>query len=450
MNICIITLGCPKNEVDSELVAASLQRGGHRLVDSPEAADAVVVNTCGFIQPAVEESIGVILEMAQLRESGALKKLIVSGCLVQRYHSQLAEEIPEIDALLGTADHLETLDMLNSDETHQVLVTPKPRAILESDPDLVAARIPRMGHTAYVRLSEGCNRRCAYCIIPQLRGTLRSRPVVDIVKEVKSLVTAGVKELILIGQETTAYGLDMKDGTDIVTLLQALMPVAGSAWLRLMYTHPAGINNRFVDFFGANAGDVLLPYIDVPIQHIDSKVLKAMNRGHGEERIRRVVEQLRSRISDLVLRTTVITGHPGEDTRGFRKLLSFVEEGWFDRLGAFPYYPEEGTVSATLRPRPKHATAVRRADSVMAAQTEVSRERLQDMMDKRISVLVEGPSEEHELLTAGRYYGQAPEIDGVVYLVDAPTQPVAGQVLECTVTQTHDFDLEVEVVEDED
>ena len=446
MNICIITLGCPKNEIDSELVAASLQRGGHRLVDSPEAADAVIVNTCGFIQPAVEESIGVILEMAQLKEAGALKKLVVSGCMVQRYHSQLAQEIPEIDALLGTSDHLATLEMLESDETHLMRVTPRPRAILESDPDIVAARTPRLGHTAYVRLSEGCSRRCAYCIIPQLRGRLRSRPPADIAAEVRTLTAGGVKEIILIGQETTAYGNDLKDGTSIVTLLEQLLPAAGSAWLRMLYTHPAGITPSFIDFYAANAGDVLLPYIDMPIQHIDDRVLKAMRRGHGEQRIRRVVGKLRHRIDDLVLRTTVITGHPGEDARAFKNLLAFVEEGWFDRLGAFPYYPEDGTVSATLRPRPKHATAVNRSDAIMDAQTTVSHDRLQRLVGGTCTVLVDGPSEEHELLTAGRYYGQAPEIDGVAYVVDAPSQPLPGQMLRCTVTQSHDHDLEVEVI----
>lgn len=437
--IYFVSLGCPKNQVDTELMLGQVEAAGHSLVDAPDEADVIVVNTCAFIDAAKEESVDTILEMAELKKERA-RKLVVTGCLAQRYADELAKDIPEIDHILGSADFQSIAKVLRPAKKKLPLiqVTETPAYIYDHD----APRV-RIGanHSAYVKIAEGCDRPCAFCIIPKLRGPQRSRSIADIVAEVEQLGREGVVEVNLIAQDLTRYGWDTGSDPEsratLAQLLRALGKVDGVQWIRLHYTFPSAFDDELIDTIASEPK--VVKYIDVPLQHISDAMLKRMRRGHSSRVTRELVAKLRSRIDNVVLRTTFIVGHPGETEAEFEELCEFVAETKFDRAGAFTYSIEPGTVSAMLPNRVDPAVAEERQQKLMEIQRQISRERHESMVGKEIEVLVEGVSSESEYLLEGRWYGQAPGIDGVTYLADGQAQ--AGTIVKARVTQAADYDI---------
>jgi ribosomal protein S12 methylthiotransferase len=437
--IYFVSLGCPKNQVDTELMLGQVQAAGHALVDAPDDADVIVVNTCAFIDAAKEESVDTILEMAEYK-----KKLVVTGCLAQRYADELQKDIPEIDHILGSSDFPSIAKVLkpqpkgHKKKLKVVQVTETPAYIYDHD----APRV-RIGaaHSAYVKIAEGCDRPCSFCIIPKLRGPQRSRAIADIVEEVRRLGQQGVREINLIAQDLTRYGWDA--GSDpasrptLAQLLRALGKVDGIDWVRMHYTFPSAFDDDLIDAIASEPK--VVKYIDVPLQHISDPMLKRMRRGHSSRVTRELVKKLRERIDNVVLRTTFIVGHPGETEAEFEELCEFVAESKFDRAGAFTYSIEPGTVSAMLPNRVDPAVAEERQQKLMEIQRQISRARHEAMVGKEIEVLVEGESQESEYLLEGRWYGQAPGIDGVTYLADGRVP--AGSLVRARVTQASDYDL---------
>ena len=437
--IYFVSLGCPKNQVDTELMLGQVQAAGHALVDAPDDADVIVVNTCAFIDAAKEESVDTILEMAEYK-----KKLVVTGCLAQRYAEDLQKDIPEIDHILGSSDFpsiakvLEPQPRGKKTKLKVVQVTETPAYIYDHDTPRV-----RIGatHSAYVKIAEGCDRPCSFCIIPKLRGPQRSRQIADIVEEVRQLGAQGVREINLIAQDLTRYGWDA--GRDpasrptLAQLLRALGKVDGVDWVRMHYTFPSAFDDDLIDAVASEPK--VVKYIDVPLQHISDPMLKRMRRGHSSRVTRELVKKLRERIDNVVLRTTFIVGHPGETDAEFDELCEFVAESKFDRAGAFTYSIEPGTVSAMLPNRVDPAISEARQQKLMEIQRQISRARHEAMVGKEIEVLVEGESTESEHLLEGRWYGQAPGIDGVTYLADGRVP--AGSLVRARVTQASDYDL---------
>jgi ribosomal protein S12 methylthiotransferase len=428
--IYFVSLGCPKNQVDTELMLGQVQAAGHALVDAPDAADVIVVNTCAFIDAAKEESVDTILEMAEYK-----KKLVVTGCLAQRYADELVADIPEIDHVLGSADFPSIAKVLSARKKLPVVqVSTTPEYIYDHD----APRV-RIGarHSAYVKIAEGCDRPCAFCIIPKLRGPQRSRAIDDIVAEARQLAVGGALELNLIAQDLTRYGSDLASKPTLAQLLRALGGVDDVRWIRLHYTFPSAFDDDLIDAIASEPK--VVKYIDVPLQHISDPMLKRMRRGHSARVTRELVSKLRSRIDDVVLRTTFIVGHPGETDAEFDELCAFVEDSRFDRAGAFTYSIEPGTVSAMLPNRVDPEVAATRQQKLMEIQRQISRAKHEAMVGREMDVLVEGMSDESEYLMEGRWYGQAPGIDGVTYLADGQAEP--GSIVRARVTQASDYDL---------
>jgi ribosomal protein S12 methylthiotransferase len=443
--VYFVSLGCPKNRVDSEVMLGAVDRAGYRRVESPEEAEVIVVNTCGFIDAAKEESIDTILEMAQLKQEGRCRKLVVTGCLTQRYPDQIARDIPEIDHILGSGDFGAIAEVIarggkgGKRKLPLVAVDDTPKWLYDDETPRI-----RVGgrHSTYVKIAEGCDRPCAFCIIPKLRGPQRSRAIDSVVREVERLVGEGVAEVNLIAQDLTRYGADLADKPSLAQLLRRVACVPGLRWLRLHYTYPSAFTDELIDVIASEPA--IVKYIDVPLQHIDDELLKRMRRGHSSRVTHELIRRLRERIDGLVLRTTFIVGHPGETDDAFARLRDFVAETGFDRMGAFTYSREPGTVSAMLPGRVPDELARERQEQLMELQRQVSRARHQAMIGRQLEVLVDGPSEDSELVMAGRWYGQAPEIDGTVFLGDGEAQP--GQFVRAVVDQATDYDLAASIV----
>jgi len=447
-SIYFVSLGCPKNQVDTELMLGQVEAAGHQLVTAPEGADVIVVNTCAFIDAAKEESVDTILEMAQHKGKG---KLVVTGCLAQRYAGELAKDIPEIDHILGSAD-FQSLAKAIAPQGAAALPSGKAKkrkalpVIQVSDtPTYIydhespRKRIGAM-HSAYVKIAEGCDRPCSFCIIPKLRGPQRSRSIEDIVAEAHGLAKGGARELNLIAQDLTRYGWDQGSSPASRQTLAQLLKALGKVdvdWIRLHYTFPSAFDDELIDTIASEPK--VVKYIDVPLQHISDPMLKRMRRGHSSRVTRELVKTLRARIDNLVIRTTFIVGHPGETDAEFDELCAFVAESKFDRAGAFTYSVEPGTTSAMLPHRVDEAVMAERQQKLMEIQRVISRERHEAMVGKEIDVLVEGVSSESEYLLEGRWYGQAPGIDGVTYLADG--QVPAGSLVRARVTQASDYDI---------
>jgi ribosomal protein S12 methylthiotransferase len=446
--IYFVSLGCPKNQVDTELMLGQVEAAGHALVQAPDDADVIVVNTCAFIDAAKEESVDTILEMAEFKKSSK-GKLVVTGCLAQRYADDLAKDIPEIDHILGSSDFQSIAKVLGPQpktakgskarkKLPMVQVTETPEYIYDHD----APRV-RIGanHSAYVKIAEGCDRPCSFCIIPKLRGPQRSRRIDDIVAEVAQLGREGVQEINLIAQDLTRYGWDAGSSPEsrqtLAQLLRALGPVDSIQWIRLHYTFPSAFDDELIDAIASEPK--VVKYVDVPLQHISDPMLKRMRRGHSSRVTRELIKTLRARIDNLVLRTTFIVGHPGETDAEFAELCEFVADSKFDRAGAFTYSIEPGTTSAMLPNRVDPAIAAERQQKLMEIQRQISLARHESMVGKTIDVLVEGESDESEYLMEGRWYGQAPGIDGVTYLSDGRPKP--GSIVKARVTQASDYDL---------
>ena len=410
MRVHLTTLGCPKNQVDSELMLGMLAAAGFPLAERAEDAECVIVNTCAFIDRAREESVNTILELAQLKGRGRCRSLIVTGCLTQRYGGEILTELPEVDAILGTSELDRIVDLVGQAAGRHDWATSAPPGYLydATTPRLLQARVPY----AYVKIAEGCDMGCTFCAIPQFRGRHRSRPLGDIVAEVAALARRGVQEAILVSQDTLAWGKDRHGEGDVGDLLLALgetpMP-----WIRPMYLHPAHVNDRLIDKL---ARARIVPYLDMPVQHADDGILRAMRRAVTARRMRDVIRAFRAAIPALTLRTTVMVGFPGETEAAFHALLDFVEEVRFERLGVFAYSPEEGTPALALPDPVPREQAEERAAIVQTVQDRIAFDALQSLRGTVQEVLVDGPSQDPAFQWEGRLAGQAPEIDGVVYL----------------------------------
>jgi ribosomal protein S12 methylthiotransferase len=439
--IHFVSLGCPKNRVDTEVMLGVAEQNGYRHVDDPSEAGVIVVNTCGFIDAAKEESISTILELSRQKESGSCEKLVVTGCLSQRHPEELASELPEIDHLLGSSDMLKLGQVLAGKADRMLVGNPADWLIDAADPRRVSTR----GRSAYVKLGEGCNRTCSFCVIPELRGKQRSRSADDIVAEVERLADAGVLEINLVSQDTIAWGRDLPNKPVLSELVRRIGDVKGVRWVRLFYLYPEKLGDDLIDLF-ANHPRVV-PYIDMPLQHAADGMLRRMRRGHGGKRLYELVERLRKRIDRLTMRTAFIVGHPGETDEEFEELLTFIRFSEFDRVGVFRYSDEPSARAFQLEAKVPPALAGKRARKLMSVQRAISKKKNRALIGRELEVLVEGPSEESELVMTGRHAGQAPEIDGIVYLSGGPVLP--GELRRAVVTQTTDYDLLADVIDDE-
>ncbi|MDD5713104.1 MAG: 30S ribosomal protein S12 methylthiotransferase RimO [Smithellaceae bacterium] len=440
MKVHIIRLGCSKNQIDAEVMAGLLLEAGFTIVP-PEEAEICIVNTCAFILPAKEEAIDEILTAAALKEQG-LRYLVVTGCLPQRYPQELEKELPEVDLFLGTAEvpriaeHLQALIEKTSDRRS---VVTKPTFLMDAGhPRLLEGRPA----TAYLKIAEGCSNRCTYCVIPSIRGSLRSRLKQDILQEAAALADTGIKEIILTAQDTTAYGRDRKEKSGLAGLLSDLAAIDKIRWIRLLYAHPATLKP---DVLTAMAGsDKICAYIDLPIQHIDDTILNAMNRHVDSARIKALIEQARRAIPGLALRTSLIVGFPGETKRRFERLLDFVRETRFDHLGVFTYSREKGTKAAALRSQVTRHVKEERREFIMAEQAPISRAINEGLVGSRTEVLIEGKSGRKDFPFLGRARRQAPEVDGATYVRKG--RPGTGDILNCRIVAADDYDLFAEVV----
>jgi ribosomal protein S12 methylthiotransferase len=424
-----------------------LSASGFELTPRQDEADILIVNTCGFIDRAKEESIDTLIELGVLKETGRLKLLIASGCLAQRYGKTLLDELPEVDGVIGTGEFPKIAEIcrrLLSGDSNRPHLTDAPTFLYNEKTPRIRTT-PR--HWAYVKVSEGCNYRCSFCAIPSFRGDLVSRPPDSVVREVEPLAKEGVREINLIAQSLTSYGWDRRDRGALVGLLKRLVRVEGIEWIRLFYTYPTDFTDPLIDLIASE--EKLCKYVDLPLQHIDDRILRAMHRKGSAKEIRRLIETLRNRIPGLTLRTTFIVGFPGEDQSAFERLRSFVEEVGFDRLGVFSYSPEEGTPAFPLGdPVPAKVKAQRR-DLLLKLQSKISRTKNRRKIGEVMEVRVDGLSPETELLLEGRTAGQAPEIDGVVYINDLGLgpQPAPGDLVSVEITAAHDHDLVGQIVQ---
>ena len=438
----IVSLGCAKNRVDSEVMVGILQQKQHAFVETPEEADVIIVNTCSFIQPATEESIDTVLEMARLKKDGRLKKLVVTGCMVQRYGESLEGELPEVDAFLGTGEYHRIGDVLGARDAAA------PRSYVDVPMYIHDELAPRVNSwsrcSAYLKISEGCDHRCAFCIIPQLRGRLRSRTIPSLVTEATRLAAEGVVELNLVSQDSTAYGRDLRDGTGLGELLRELAKVDGIRWIRLHYAYPIGLPAGLLE--ALRDEPKVVPYLDMPLQHASGPMLKAMKRGVTRAGQERILARVREYVPDITIRSTFIVGFPGETDEDFQELCSFIRDQRFDRVGVFTYCQEDGTPAALLDGQVSEEVKEARQAELMGIQAEISREKLQAMVGQIVPVLIEGHSEESELLLRGRTDTQAPDVDGQVYIGKAPEGVDVGQIRPVLITQAGDHDLVGEVV----
>jgi ribosomal protein S12 methylthiotransferase len=427
----LLSLGCPKNRVDSEVMLGTLLEQGYKVVEDAREAEVVLINSCAFIGEAKQESIDAILEHAQLKETARCKALVVAGCLTQRYADVLQQEMPEVDYFVGTSAYPRIAEIIRGERDRAVI----------PDPDYIAdARTPRRnsmpGWTAYVKVSEGCDNQCTFCIIPTLRGAQRSRPIPDVVEEAHRLVEQGALELNLVAQDLTAYGYDLPGKPRLHDLLRALRDVK-ARWIRLHYAYPRDFPD---DLIGALAEQPnVARYLDMPLQHIADPVLRRMKRGRDGAWIRKLVRKLRERVPDLTFRTSFIVGFPGESEGEFQELCDFVEEMRFERVGVFQFSREEGTASFDLDGQLPQRVKASRQKKLLGIQRKISRAHQQALVGRTLDVLIDGVSDETDLLLEGRWMGQAPEIDGKVYVNRGTAAP--GTIVPVRIEEAGDYDL---------
>ncbi len=440
MNILFVSLGCDKNLVDSEVMLGILASHGHRMVEDERDADVIVINTCCFIHDAKEESIQTILEMADYKKEGTLKTLIVTGCLAQRYQKEIFEEIPEVDAVLGTASYEKIAEAVS-----QTLKGER-RLWLEDMNFLPEAEERRMlttgGHYAYLKIAEGCDKRCTYCIIPKIRGNYRSVPMERLVREAGELAEGGVKELILVAQETTLYGKDLYGEKSLHKLLRKLCRIDGLRWIRILYCYPEEIDENLIQVMKEEPK--ICHYLDLPIQHADDEILKKMGRRTTKSQLIEIIQRLREEIPDIVLRTTLITGFPGETRTQHQELLDFVNEMEFDRLGVFTYSQEEDTPAADMLEQISEEVKNDRQAEIMELQQEIAFDLAEDMIGREIIVMVEGKVAD-ENAYVGRTYMDAPNVDGLIF-IEAEEEMVSGDFARVRVTGALEYDLIGELI----
>ena len=443
MKIGFVSLGCPKNLVDTEVMMGQLTHAGHELTPHPSDADVIVVNTCSFIDPAKQESVDTILEMAEYKKSGRAQKLIVAGCLVERYRDDIRNKMPEVDAVIGTneLDHITALcegveakanpldAYLYHDLTPRVLTTPK--------------------HYAYIKIAEGCDHPCTFCVIPQYRGAFRSRRFESVISEATRLFAQGVREINLIGQDTTCYGEDLglKDGLSLLLSRLAEIPAPHEKWVRFLYAYPNKVTQKLLDTIAAH--DSLVKYIDMPLQHSSAHVLKRMKRGANGDIFLKLLERIRKTIPGVAIRTSMIVGFPGETNSDFEELCQFVQAAKFDRLGVFSYSDEDTSKSFELDGKVDSRTIYNRKRRLMSLQRKISRASNRKLVGQELPVIVEGPSEDSELVWEARLSTQAPDIDGVCYISDPGEAPLrTGEIRRMKIVEAHDYELTGDLIDE--
>lgn len=435
MKILFVSLGCDKNLVDTEKMIGLLTEKGYEFTDAEEEAEIVVVNTCCFIGDAKEESINTLLQMAELKQSGQLKALIAAGCLAQRYKEEIQKEIPEVDAIIGTMSVSAISDALDS------VLAGKPENTfmsLDSSPYVRAKRVLTTGgHFAYLKIAEGCNKNCTYCIIPKVRGRYRSIPMEELVEEATALAEGGVRELILVAQETTLYGKDIYGKKSLPELLRKLCKISGIYWIRILYCYPEEITDELIDVIAEE--EKICHYLDIPIQHASDNILKKMGRWTNQAELRENIAKLRERIPDICLRTTLISGFPGETQEDFEELYRFVNDIEFDRLGVFPYSQEEDTVAAELPDQVPDEVKQFRRDELMELQQEIAFEKAEDMPGTILTVMVEGKVADEDTYVT-RTYKDAPGVDGYLFL-NTTANLMTGDFVKVMVTDSNEYDL---------
>lgn len=440
MNILFVSLGCDKNLVDSEVMLGILASRGHQMVDDETIADVIVINTCCFIHDAKEESIQTILEMAEYKNSGSLKALIVTGCMAQRYQKEIMEEIPEVDAVLGTASYdkiAEAIDraLEGQEELYMEDINGLPRVDAKR-------LVTTGGHFAYLKIAEGCDKHCTYCIIPKLRGNYRSVPMEQLLKEAEELAEQGVKELILVAQETTVYGKDLYGEKSLHRLLKELSRIEGIRWIRILYCYPEEIDDELIRVMKEEPK--ICHYLDLPIQHANDEILRRMGRRTSRAQLVETVERLRKEIPDITLRTTLITGFPGETEEQHEELMEFVDQMEFDRLGVFTYSPEEDTPAAVMPDQIPEEVKEERQAELMELQQEIAFDLAEDMIGREVLVMIEGKVAD-ENAYVGRTYKDAPNVDGLIF-INTEEELMSGDFARVKVTGALEYDLIGELI----
>jgi ribosomal protein S12 methylthiotransferase len=442
MNIYFISLGCDKNLVDSENMLGILNDNGYRITSEEKEADIIIVNTCCFIHDAKEESITTILEMAEYKKSGNLKALIVTGCLAERYKQEILDQIPEVDALLGTSSFAEILEVIEeiTDGKQHTRFEP-----LTKLPKLTSRRMLTSGSfSAYLKIAEGCDKHCTYCIIPQVRGNYRSVPMEDLISEAGYLAEQGVKELILVAQETTLYGKDLYGSIRLSKLLHELCKTSGIEWIRILYCYPEEITEELIETMKQEPK--ICRYLDLPIQHATDRILKLMGRRTNKEDLINIITKLRKNLPDIVLRTTLITGFPTETEEEHKELMEFVETMKFERLGVFTYSKEDNTAAAKLKPQVLARTKKQRQKEIMKLQQGIVFDRTAKLVGQSYDVLIEGRIVEEEQVYIGRTYMDAPQVDGFIF-ISSEQELISGDVVKAVVTGAKGYDLVGKLVE---
>jgi len=436
VKIGFVSLGCPKNLVDTEVMLGLLAEQGHELTSEPADADAIVVNTCSFIDPAKQESVDTIIEMAEYKKTGRAQRLIVAGCLVERYRDQIREQLPEVDALVGTNELSKIVAACEGFD--QAGGAPAPYLYHDLTPRVLATA----NHFAYIKIAEGCDHPCSFCVIPQYRGKFRSRRFESVIAEATRMFAQGIREINLIGQDTTSYGEDLgiKDGLANLMARLAGIETEREKWIRFLYCYPNRITQKLLDTIAGHAA--LVKYIDMPLQHASSNVLKRMKRGSHGDFFLKLLERIRATIPGVAIRTSMIVGFPGETEADFETLCDFVKAAQFDRLGVFSYSDEDTSASFHLDAKVDGRAIHNRKRKLMALQRGISKARNRKMIGREVDVLIEGPSEETDLLWQARMSTQAPEIDGFCYVNDySGAAPRRGEIRRMRITEAHDYDL---------
>ncbi len=427
--VALLTLGCAKNVVDSEKLLTLLKKNGFQVVESLKDASVCIVNTCGFIKPAIEENLGVLLELVNMKLRGKIKKIIAAGCMVQRFKNELQDEFPEVDYFVGVDSPKEILRFLMDNKENL-------KSELLGERELLTPK-----HYAFLKISEGCNRKCSFCTIPNIRGKLKSRPIEEIVQEANFLAEMGVKEIVLISQDTSSYGIDIYNKVKLIELLESLSKIEPIQWIRLMYLYPSGVQNELINFVVDN--QKICNYFDIPFQHISDKVLKSMRRGTSEKTILDLVEKIRTKNAKAVIRSTFIVGYPNETERDFYKLIDFVEKYRLDRIGVFTYFPEDGTSAFSLGDPIPDAEKERRKNEIMKLQKEVSLENNNALIGKNLQVLVD---QKQGNTFIGRTEYDAPEVDNLVFFTSNSNNINSGNFVKIKITKAKPYDLFGEVL----
>ncbi len=439
----MVSLGCPKNLVDSELMLGSLVEHGYEVSEQPEDAELIIVNTCGFIQSAVQEAIDEILALSQLKVDGQVKTLVVTGCMVQRYGGDLESALPEVDLFLGTDDFLDLvskLSELDRNRPPKLVVGQKPTFLMDSS---LKRSVSTPAYRAYLKISEGCSNNCSYCLIPSLRGRLRSRSLDDLLIEANNLDRAGVKELTLIGQDVTAYGADFGSAARrLPDLLEGLLRETSIPWVRMLYLYPNRITDKLLKIMAENPR--LLPYFDIPLQHISDRVLRLMNRPYKRKDVHELFVKIRRYLPEAAIRTTFIVGFPGERDEDLAEMVDFMQEFRLNHVGVFAFSNEEGCAAASLPDHCSEAVKEERRQQIMSRQKDISLQLNKEMIGRLEKVLIEGVSRETDLLLEGRTRYQAPDIDGCVYINSGTFSP--GDIVDLRICEAHPYDLVAEVV----